>query len=136
MKITAAIRRLYDEQKDGCATVLFRGQDSSVGTVSLSRTSGGCEFPFDLLSEHDGHAPAWHGCGDPAPGKTLGDLPEYVSRVLTDIAEVVGKPPKVEVRPVGEDGVMAEKGEKYENILQAVEKAASTGGNQAVLLSW
>ncbi len=138
MRITAAIRRLSMEDA-GCCTVLFRSKDADDGeqTVSLSRVQGDCLFNLANLSEHDGHAPAWHACEGTPPGKAIDGLPGYVSRVLGEITEIVGtQPKKVEVRAVGEDGTLADKGEKFENPLQAIEKAVANAGNQAVLLSW
>ena len=138
MRITAAIRRLSDEPS-GCCSVLFRSKDAPSGeqTVSLSRTQGDCLFDLANLSEHDGHAPTWHSCENAPVGKTIDGLPEYVNRVFNEIVEIIGKPPKrVEVRVVGEDGALADKGEKFENLLQALEKAIGSEGNQAVLLSW
>ena len=139
MRITAAIRRLGSDMEKGCCSVLFRGKDAddTEGEVSLSRQPGGCLFELGNLNDHDDHAPAWHGCEGAPPGKMIDGLPEYVNRVFADIEEIIGKPPKVvEVRPVDDEGTLAAKGEKFENALQAIEKAVSNGGNQAVLLSW
>ena len=139
MRITAAIRRMGSDKEKGCCSVLFRGKDADdvEGEVSLSRQPGGCLFALGNLSDHDDHAPAWHGCEGAPAGKLIDGLPEYVNRIFTDIQELVGKKPKTtEVRLVGDDGTLAPKGEKFENALQAVEKALANGGNQAVLLSW
>ena len=139
MRITAAIRRLNEDSQDGCCTVLFRSKDAEglEGEVSLSRTAGDCLFTPNDFSNHDGHSPSWHSCENAPVGKLVDDLPEYVGRVFSDTVTLVGKPPKtVEVRAVGDDGALADEGEKFESTVQAIEKAVANEGNQAVLLSW
>ncbi len=140
MRFTAAIRRLSMDTAGSCCSVLFRSKDTDdlEGTVSLSRTAGGCLFEVGDLEAHDGHAPPWHGCQeDISPEKALAACPEYVNRVFSDIIAIVGKKPKeVEVKAVGDDGVLEDGGEAFENVVQAIEKAVHHNENRAVLLSW
>lgn len=140
MRFTAAIRRLSMDAEGSCCAVLFRSKDADdlEGQVSLSRATGSCLFGVGDLESHDGHAPAWHGCDNEIPPeKGLDACPEYVNRVFSDIIAIVGKKPKtVEVKAVGDDGVLEEDGEAFENVVQAIEKAVHSNENQAVLLSW
>lgn len=137
MKVIAAIRN-----HDGgtMKVVLFRGKDAdgAKGEVALSRAGGSCLYPLSTLQAHDGHAPSWFQQTEPEEAnKGIGELPGYIKRVLSDVAEVIGKPPKVvEVHVIEDDGMMLDEPTKFENLVQAIEAAVGADGHRGIVLVW